>query len=100
MGMLGLKKAADKLAKVNGIRWYDHVLKQPEEDVFIKVMVHEVDRKHKQGQPRMKWREQVKSMRRIGLKKEDARDQCKWREGVRRIAEVVECIQPPPVTGD
>ena len=45
MGMLGLKKATDKLAKVNGIRWYDHVLKQPEEDVFIKVMVHEVDKK-------------------------------------------------------
>ena len=25
--MLGLKKAADKLARANDVRWYDHVLK-------------------------------------------------------------------------
>ena len=25
--MLGLKKAADKLARANGVRWYGHVLK-------------------------------------------------------------------------
>ena len=67
----------------------------------MKAMVHEVDGKHKQGRPRMKWRKQVKeSMRRIGLKKEDIADQHRWREGVRRVAEVVGCIQPPPVTGD
>ena len=52
--ILGLKKAADKLAKVNGMRWYAHVSRQPEEDVVIKAMVHEVDRKRKQSQPRMK----------------------------------------------
>ena len=28
MDMLGLKEAADKLARVNGVRWYGHVLKQ------------------------------------------------------------------------
>ena len=27
MDMLGLNKAADKLAKVNGMRWYGHVLR-------------------------------------------------------------------------
>ena len=38
----------------------------------MKAMGHEVDGKHKQGQPRMKWRKQVEeSMRRIGLRKED-----------------------------
>ena len=80
MDMLGLKEATDKLAKMNGMSWYGHVLRQPEEDVLIKVMVHEVDGKHKQNQPRIKWREQVKrSMRRFGLKKEDVADQCKWR---------------------
>ena len=47
--MLGLKKAADNLARVNGVRWYGHVLRQPEEDVLMKAMVHEVDQKHKQG---------------------------------------------------
>ena len=43
MDMLELKEAADKLAKVNGMRWYGHVLRQPEEDVLIKTMVYVVD---------------------------------------------------------
>ena len=99
--MLGLKEAADMLARANGVRWYDHVLRQPEEDVLMNEMVHEEDGKRKQCQPRMKWREQVEeNMRRIGLKKENAADRCRRREGVRRVAEIVRCIRPPPVTGD
>ena len=74
MDMLGLKEAADKLARANGMRWYRHILKQPEEDVLIKAKVHKVDGKCKQGQLRMKQRKQVKgNMRRIGFK-EDAAD--------------------------
>ena len=46
--MLGLKETVDKLAKENGVRWYGHVLRRHEEDVLIKAMVHEVDRKRKQ----------------------------------------------------
>ena len=49
MDMLGLKEAADKVARVNDVRWCGHVLKQPEEDVFMKAMVHKVDGKCKQG---------------------------------------------------
>ena len=49
MDMLGLKVAADKLARANGVRWCDHVLRLPEEGVLMKVMVHEMDEKHKQG---------------------------------------------------
>ena len=45
--MLGLKEAADKLARGNGV--YSHVLRQSEEDVLIKTIVHEVDGKHKQS---------------------------------------------------
>ena len=30
MDMLGLKEAADMLARANGVMWYDHVLRQPE----------------------------------------------------------------------
>ena len=45
MDMLGLKEAADKLAKANVVRWYGQVLRRPEEDVLMKAMVHEVDRK-------------------------------------------------------
>ena len=43
MDMLGLKKAAEKLARANGVRWYGYVLIRPEEDVLMKAMVHEVD---------------------------------------------------------
>ena len=57
--------------------------------------------KVRQGRPKTKWREQVEeNMKRIGLRKEDAADQCRWRKGVGRVAEIVGCIQPPPFTGD
>ena len=36
MDMLGLKEAADKLVRTNGVRWYGHVLRWPEEDVLSK----------------------------------------------------------------
>ena len=78
--MLGLKEAADKVARANSVRWYDHVLRRPEEDVLMKAMVQEVDGKCKQGRQKMKWRKQVEgSMRRIVLLKEDAVDRCRWR---------------------
>ena len=32
MDILSLKEAADKLARANSVKWYGHVLKQPEED--------------------------------------------------------------------
>ena len=101
MDMLGLKKAAYKLARANDVRWYGYILRRPEENVLMKAIVHKMDRKCKQGQPRMKWRKQFKrNMRRNGLKKKDAADQCRWREDVRRVAEVVECIRPLPVIKD
>ena len=58
--MLELIETADNLARENGVRWYDHVLRQPEEDVLMKAMVHEVDGKREQGRPRMKWRDKLK----------------------------------------
>jgi len=36
-------------------------------------------------------------MQKAGLKREDAHDQTKWREGVQMIA--MRNIQPPPLTG-
>ena len=53
INMFGLKEAANKLARVNGVRWYGHILRRSKEDVLMKAMVHEVDGKCKQGQPRM-----------------------------------------------
>ena len=57
MDMLGLKEAADKLARANGMRWYGHVLQRPEKDVLMKAMIHKLDGKRKHGRPKMKWRE-------------------------------------------
>ena len=63
-------------------------------------MVHEVDGKLTQGRPKIKWREQVEgNMRRIGLRKEDSADPCRWR-GVEKVSEVVRCIWPSPFTGE
>ena len=87
MNMLGLKEAADKLARANGVRWYGHVLRRPEEDILMKAVIHEVDGKCKQDRPRIKWREQVKeNMRRIGLRKKDAADWCRLRMTICTIA--------------
>ena len=98
MDMLGLKEAY-KLARANSVKWYGHVLRRPEKDVLMKTMIHKVDRKRKQNRPRMKWREHVEgNMKRIGLRKEDAADRCRWREGIRRVAEVVRYIRPPSVS--
>ena len=58
--MLELIEGEDKLARANGVMWYGHVLRRPEEDVLIKAMVHEVDGKREQGRPRMKWRDKLK----------------------------------------
>ena len=54
MDMLGLKEAADKLARAKDVRRYKYILRRPEDNVLRKAMVHEVDGKCKQGQPRMK----------------------------------------------
>ena len=34
MDMLGLKETTDQLATVNGIRWYEHVLRRDDRIVF------------------------------------------------------------------
>ena len=49
MDMLGLKEAADKVARANGTRWYGYVLTRYKEDVLMKAMANKVDRKCKQG---------------------------------------------------
>ena len=67
--------------------------------IQVQAKVNEVDGRHKQAQPRMKSREQFEgNIKRIGLKKKDAADRCRWREGVRRVAKVVGCIRLLPFT--
>ena len=59
----------------------------------------EVNGQRKRGRPKMTWKRQVEgSVKKVGLKIEEAADRTRWREGVRAIAEGMRCIRPPSVT--
>ena len=45
--------------------------------------------KRKQERSKKTWKKQVGETEKIGLRKEDALNQAKWRDGVRAIAEVM-----------
>ena len=81
MEILGLKERVVQMAKVNGVRWYEHVLR--------KVLEFEAKGKRKQGQPKKTWKTQVeKECKSVGLEKEDALNRARWRVGVGEIAGV------------
>ena len=85
--MLGLKERVVKVAKVNGVRWYGHVLRRDDGHVLRKAVEFEVKGKRKRGRPRKTWRSQVvKESKSVGLKKEDAKNRARWRVGVGEIA--------------
>ena len=55
----------------------------------------EVNEKRKRGRPKLTWRRQVEeSVKKVGLKIEEAGDRTRWKEGVRAIAEGIKCIRP------
>ena len=55
MEMLQLKEAVVQMAKVNGVRWYRHVLRRDDGHVLRKVLEFEVkDNQRRRG--RHKWR--------------------------------------------
>ena len=49
MEMLGLKETVVQMAKVNGVRWYGHVLRRDDGHVVRKALEFEVKGKMKQG---------------------------------------------------
>ena len=99
MEMLGLKKTLDRIAKANGVRWYGHVIRRDDDNVLKKAMMMEMNGQRKRERPKMTWRRQgEESVKKVGLKIEEAADQTRWREGVRAIAEGMRCIRPPWVT--
>ena len=99
MEMLGLKKTLDRMAKANGVRWCGHVIRREDDNMLKKAMMMEVNGQRKRGRPKMTWKRQVeKSVKKVGLKIEEAADRTRWREGVRAIAEGMRCIRPPSVT--
>ena len=69
--------------------------KRDDDNILKKAMMTEVNGKRKQGRAKLTWRRQVEeSVKKIGLKIEEAGDRTKWREGVRTIAEEMRCIRP------
>ena len=87
MEMLGLKETVVQMAKVNGVRWYGHVLRRDDGHVLRKALEFEVKKKRKRGRPRKTWRSQVeKESKSVGLKKEDAKNRARLRVGVGEIA--------------
>ena len=99
MEMLGLKETLDKMAKANGVIWYGHVIRRDDDNILKKAMMMEVHGKQKRGRPKLTWRWQVEeSVKKVGLKIEEAADRTRWREGVRAIAEGMKCIRPPSGT--
>ena len=99
MEMLGLKKTSDRVAKANGVRWYGHVIRREDDNILKKAMMMEVNGQRKRGRPKMTWKRQVEdSVKKVGLRTEEAADRARWTEGMRAIAEGMGCIRPPSVT--
>ena len=48
-----------QMAKVNGVRWYGHVLRRNDGHVLRKALDFEVKGKRKRGQPKKTWKTQV-----------------------------------------
>ena len=42
MGMLGIEKSLDRMAKASSTRWYGHVLRKEDENVIVKALKFEV----------------------------------------------------------
>ena len=76
-----------QMAKANGVRWYGHVLRRDDGHVLGTALEFVVKGKRKRGRLRKTWRSQVeKESKSVILKKEDAKNQARWRVGVREIA--------------
>ena len=88
IGMLGLRETIDRLATANGVRWYRHVLRRDDDSVLRVALDLEVSGKRKRGRPRRPRRSKLEEeTEKIDLKKEDALNRAKWRDGVQAITE-------------
>jgi hypothetical protein len=87
MEMLGMEESVERLAKANGVRWYGHVLRRDELHPLRKALDFSVDGQRRRGRPKKRWKNQVEEeLRKVGLRKEDAPNRLRWRDGVRAIA--------------
>ena len=85
MKMLVLKETVVQMAKVNGVRWYGHVLSRDDGHVLRKALEFEVKSTRKRGQPKKTRKTQVeKESKSVGLEKEDTMNRARWRVGIGR----------------
>ena len=79
MSLLGLKDTLDGLARASGVRWYEHILRR--------ALDFEVAGRRERGRPNITWKKQVEEhTNQIELKREDAIDRVKWRNGVYELS--------------
>ena len=68
--MLGLKKTVVQMAKANGVRWYEHVLRRDDGHVLRKALEFEEKGKRKRGRPKKTrktaWRRRMPRIERDG----------------------------------
>ena len=87
MEMLGLKETVVQMAKANGVRWYGQVLRRDDGHVLKKALQEfKVKGKRKCGRPKKMWKMQVDASKNVGLEKEEALIQARWRVGVGEMA--------------
>lgn len=87
MEMLGLEQPADQLAKANRVQWLGHVLRTGDDNALRRALEFEVNGTRKRGRPKKTWKRQVEEdLGKVGLRREDAANRVKWRNGVRAIA--------------
>ena len=85
MSLLGLENTLDGLARASGVPWYGHVLRRDNGDALRRALDFEVA--GKSGRPNMMWKRQVEEhIEQIGLKRNDAIDRVKWRNGVYELS--------------
>ena len=54
--MLGLEETLDKMAKVNGVLWYEHVVRRDDDNVLKKALMLEVNGQRNRERPKQIWR--------------------------------------------
>ena len=65
------------------LRWYEHVMRESDEDWVKKCMEFRVEGRRPVGRPRRTWLESVEvDMADIEINKEDVHDRKKWRNNV------------------
>ena len=82
MEMLDLKETFDKMAKVNGVLWYEHVVRKDDGNVLKKASMLEVNGQRNRGRLKQIWRRQVEeNANKIGLEVDEAANRTRCEEG-------------------